>query len=169
MVPWRYVHSWNCIACGLCCKSFDVVLSFPEWVNLIKIYGVEVTKPGIDKIYLKRRSDGSCVFLQNFFGRWICGLQHMKPLACKLWPFKILSRPKYGRAEEALYKYKGHKLFIYVDPFCVGIKWGKPTFEFVSKTLNEFIELALGLRTKQVYSTANLKPLAVRWKPRRLI
>lgn len=155
-VPWRYVSSWDCNACGLCCKGFSVVLNFAEWMNVVKAYGVSYTMPGMNKFYLKRRSDGSCVFLYNYYGRGFCGLQHMKPQACKLWPFKILGRPKYGRPREAQYCYKGKRLFIYVDPSCNGLTWGRPTANFVKTTLTEFIELAMGLRKKQVYSTSRI-------------
>lgn len=155
-VPWRYVESWGCIACGLCCKGFDVVLNFQEWVKIIREYGVGVTSPSINRFYLKKKSDGTCVFLSNFYGKGFCGLQNMKPLSCKLWPFKISDKPKYGRPNEAFYDYRGRKLFIYVDPSCVGIRWGNPTRDFMNTTLSEFIELSLGLREKQFYSTSPL-------------
>jgi len=155
-VPWRYVNSFNCYACGLCCKGFSVVLNFAEWMSVVKTYGVDFTSPGINKFYLKHRSDGSCSFLYNYYGKGFCSLQHMKPLACKLWPLKILHRPKYGRAREAEYNYAGNKLFIYVDPSCTGLTWGNPTTNFLKTTLTEFIELALGLRKKQVYSTSRM-------------
>ncbi len=155
-VPWRYINYWNCYACGLCCKGFSVVLNFAEWMNIVKTYGVGFTSPGINKFYLKPRRDGSCAFLYNHHGKGFCSLQHMKPKACKLWPFKILQRPKYGRAREAEYNYAGRKLFIYVDPSCTGLTWGNPTTNFLKTTLTEFIELALGLRKKQVYSTSQM-------------
>ncbi len=154
--PWRYVNSWNCYGCGLCCKGLSVVLNFAEWMNVVKNYGIGFTSPGINKFYLKHRSDGSCVFLYNYHGKGFCSLQHMKPLACKLWPFKILHRPKYGKAGEAEYNYAGRILFIYVDPSCPGFTWGNPAKNFLETTLTEFIEIALGLREKQVYSTSHL-------------
>jgi len=150
------VESWNCIACGACCKGFEVVLSFPEWVNIVRSYGVEFTKPSISKFNLKRRDDGACIFLCKYFDQWLCGLQHMKPLACKLWPFKILSRPKFGSPNEAFYNYKNQKLYVYVDPLCVGISWGNPAQGFMHNTMTEFAEIALGLREKQYYSTSNI-------------
>jgi hypothetical protein len=125
-------------------------------MNVVKTYGVSFTAPGINKFYLKRRSDGSCVFLYNYYGKGFCTLQHMKPRACKLWPFKILGRPKYGRAREAEYNYARKRLFVYVDPSCRGLTWGSPSSNFVRTTLTEFVELALGLRKKQVYSTSRM-------------
>jgi len=80
----------------------------------------------------------------------------MKPMACKLWPFKILNKPKYGRAKEALFNYNGREFFVYIDPLCPEIRWGKPTLETVYKVIPEFIEIALGLREKQVYSTSTI-------------
>jgi len=114
-IPWRYLESWNCIACGTCCKGYQVVLGFNEWVNLIRTYGVGVTQPGVNKFYLGKKGDGTCIFLYKPFDTWLCGLQGMKPKACKLWPFKILSRPKFGRPNEAVYKYRD-KNFLLTEP-----------------------------------------------------
>ena len=50
----------------------------------------------IDRFYIKRASDGSCAFLCNDANNYYCGLQNMKPEACKIWPFKVLTEPKYG-------------------------------------------------------------------------
>lgn len=155
-VPWRYISDWKCIACGKCCKFYSVVLSFPEWLKIVKKYGVDKTVSGLNKLFVKRRSDGSCVFLYKLSDMYLCGLQHMKPKACKLWPFKILSNPKYGYAKEAVYYYGGDKLFVYADSTCSGLSYGKPTLEFANYTLKEFMEITLGLRNKQHKTTANL-------------
>ena len=156
-VPWRYVKSWNCIACGACCRGFDVVLGYKEWVDIVRRFGIEATQPGITKLYLRKRIDGSCIFLSQLYGTCLCTLQRMKPRACKLWPFKIYTQPKYGKLAQALYSSNGRKLFIYVDPLCKGITWGNPTQDFIEGTLNEFIEIALGLSEKQYYTTAKLE------------
>lgn len=153
-VPWRYVNSWHCSTCGLCCRGYNVVLNFAEWMKVVKNFGVGYTSPGISKFYLKHKNDGSCAFLHSYQGRGFCHLQHMKPRACKLWPFKILPRPKYGRANEAVYNFAGKPFFIYVDPACRGLTWGRPTKSFLDTTLTEFLSLALGFREKQVYSTS---------------
>jgi len=170
-IPWRYVGSWNCVACGVCCKGYQVVLGFNEWVNLIRKYGVGVTRPGVSKFYLGKRDDGTCVFLTRLYDTWLCGLQDMKPKACKLWPFKVLSRPKFGRPNEAHYKYGDREFFVYVDPACIGIRWGKPTQEFTYRTLPEFVEIALGLREKQYHSTSKIPyhPRYFRTRGRKII
>lgn len=157
-VPWRYVNVWYCNGCGLCCKEFEVVLTFKEWLNITKIYGAGATKAGLNKLYINKRADGSCVFLYpSPDGKWLCGLQHTKPLACKLWPFKILTKPKYGHDSEALFEYLGQKFYVYVDPFCTGIRWGEPSPLLTYKIIPEFVEIALGLRQNQLYSTMTIK------------
>ena len=161
-VPWTYVNSWRCIACGICCKEYDVALRFNEWLNIVKTYGVEVTVPGLNKMFLKRRSDGSCVFLRKVGNLWICSLQNsLKPQACKLWPFKIYTYPRYGQERQAIFKYNGKKFYIYIDPNCIGIRWGKPSQGFIEKTIPEFIKIALGYNQIQRYSTANVSSLII--------
>lgn len=155
-VPWQYIYDWNCNACGQCCRAYSVVLNFPEWLRIVKNYGVDKTVSGLNKLYIRRKSDGSCVFLQNFANISLCGLQYMKPKACKLWPFKILSRPEYGYVNEAAYNYGGSRLFIYADSTCQGLRYGKPVWNFAINTLKEFIEIALDVRKKQSKTTANL-------------
>jgi Fe-S-cluster containining protein len=93
-VPWQYIADWKCGACGLCCRAYSVVLNFQEWLRIIKNYGVETTTSGLNKLFIKKKSDGSCAFLYNPSNTYVCGLQHMKPKACKLWPFKILGKPE---------------------------------------------------------------------------
>ncbi|MEM0049498.1 MAG: YkgJ family cysteine cluster protein [Candidatus Bathyarchaeia archaeon] len=169
-VPWSYVNLWRCNGCGLCCREFEVVLTFNEWLNITKRYGVGVTRAGLNKIYIAKKSDGSCVFLYpSSSGKWLCGLQHIKPLACKLWPFKVLSKPKYGHSSEAIFEYLGQKFYVYIDPFCPGIRWGKPSAELVYKILPEFIEIAIGLREKQVYSTMTFNSIFFSIKTKKLI
>ena len=170
-IPWRYINSWNCIACGLCCRGYDVVLKYPEWVKIIQTYGIGVTRPGINRFYLRKRADDSCIFLYRLFDRWLCGLQHTKPRACKLWPFKVYSQPRYGRANQASYEYMDREFFIYVDPLCKGLRFGKnPSNQLLSKTIPEVIEIVLGLREEQFYSTSKIPshPTHLRFKARKI-
>ena len=155
-IPWQHIADWKCTACGYCCKLYSVVLGFPEWLRIVKTFGVKTTIAGLDKLYIKRVSDGSCSFLCHFVNTYYCGLQHMKPNACKLWPFKILSEPKYGQANQALFHYGGRKLFIYADSMCSGLRYGSPTWEFNVLTLREFAELALGTCRIQSKTTSKL-------------
>lgn len=151
--PWRHVKSWNCITCGICCREFDVILTYREWANIIRNFGVSAIKPSVSRLCLGKKGDGTCVFLYNSSGSWLCALQHSKPKACKLWPFKIFEQPRYGRDKEAIYRYGDKDFFVYVDPSCLGITWGIPTKRFIFEILPEFIEIALRRREKQFYST----------------
>jgi len=153
-VPWTNVNSWRCTGCGICCNRFEVVLKFNEWLKLVQTYGAGVTNAGLSKFYLGKRADGSCVFLTASTNACLCGLQNMKPLACKLWPFKISDTPRYGEAREAAFDYQGRRLYVYIDPFCPEILYGKPSATMMHRVIPEFIEIALGLREKQFYSTA---------------
>jgi len=77
----------------------------------------------------------------------------MKPEACKLWPFKVLSEPKYGEPNQAAYDYNGIRLYIYGDTMCSGLRCGTPTWDFRNTTIKEFTELALGVRQIQYKTT----------------
>jgi len=156
VVPWNQVRSWRCNACGICCRNYDVVLKFPEWLNIVKNFGVKYTTPGLDKFFLRRRADGSCAFLHESQNASFCGLQNAKPLACKLWPFKVLIEPKFGGSGNAVYYHGNRKLFIYVDPTCTGLRFGVPTREFTYSVIPEFLEIAFGVRRKQFKTTAIL-------------
>lgn len=155
-IPWQCIADWKCTACGYCCKLYSVVLGFPEWLKIVKTFGAATTVAGLDRLYIKRVSDGSCSFLCHFANTYFCGLQSTKPGACKLWPFKVLSEPKYGEARQALFDYGGRKLFIYADAMCCGLRYGSPTWEFNFLTLREFVELALGTRQAQRKTTSDL-------------
>jgi Fe-S-cluster containining protein len=131
-----------------------VVLRFSEWLNLVRSYGIGVTRTNLQNFSIQKKRDGSCFFSYFFNGRWSCGLQNMKPMACKLWPFKIVGRPKYGRSNEAFFSHNKEKFFVYIDSFCPEIKWGPPTDNISKKLIPEFIEIALGKKKKQKYSTS---------------
>ena len=155
-VPWQSVADWRCNGCGQCCKLYTVVLNFQEWLRIVRNYGVEQTASSLNELYIKRRGNGSCAFLCNFSNTYFCGLQHMKPQACQLWPFKVLSQPILGCANEAQYRYNGNSLFVYADSICHGLRFGIPTWEFVNCTLKEFVEIAAGFRNQQRKTTRTL-------------
>lgn len=155
-IPWRYIADWRCNGCGECCKHYSVVITFHEWLHIVKNYGVENTVSGLDKLYLHRRGDGSCTFLGSFSNMYHCTLQHMKPRACQLWPFRILKEPRFGYPNEAVYPFGAEKLFVYADPMCNGLRIGTPTYDFAGSVLKEFVEIAAGLRSSQLKTTSNL-------------
>ena len=119
-VSWRNVKSWNGIDCGAYCRDYQVVLDFNEWVKIVRTYVVEATKAAVSKLYLRKKSDGTCIFLTQLGDTFFCGLQHMKPKACKIWPFKIFFRSKFGIPREDLYRYRDRNFFVYLDPACLG-------------------------------------------------
>jgi Fe-S-cluster containining protein len=155
-VPWRYIADWKCTRCGECCRLYSVVINFHEWLSIVKSFGVEHTAAGLDKLFIRRRSDGSCVFLQSNSGINLCTLQHTKPRACQLWPFKVLSKPEFGYGNEAEFALGESRLFVYADPMCRGLRYGSPKLEFANYTVREFVEIAVGLRTHQLKTTSGL-------------
>ncbi len=155
-VPWNMVNSWQCNMCGICCRQYDVILKFPEWLGILKTFGAEYTTSTISMFSLGRRADGSCMFLNMTPSASFCGLQYAKPQACKLWPFKVLDKPKYGRPNDAVYHYGSRKLFVYVDPACPGLRFGAPTPEFACSVVSEFAGIASGTCRRQFKSTAFL-------------
>jgi Fe-S-cluster containining protein len=155
-IPWRNVKSWNCVGCGMCCIDYHVVLNFKEWITIVKKYGADAALPTVGKLLLGKNNDGTCRFLTNFAGNKLCGLQYMKPLACKIWPFKVFYESKFGNPKKALFHYRERDFFVYVDPACNGLTWGNPDSELKFRTLPEFIDVAIGLRERQVYSTSKV-------------
>lgn len=153
VLPWSRVKSWQCSGCGDCCR-YTVQLSVKDWVNLTRTYGFGIAIQSIGGFYLRKTVDNVCPFLIKSQRRCFCSIQHMKPIACELWPFKILTKPKYGYPNEAYFKYRNQDFYIYVNPHCHGIIWGKPNADFINHILVEFINLRLGLQKKQFYSTS---------------
>jgi Fe-S-cluster containining protein len=152
-VPWQNIADWHCKGCGHCCKLYSVVLNFPEWLQLTKTFGVETTVADLSRFYIKRAGDGSCTFLSKDANNYYCGLQNMKPEACKIWPFKVSTEPKYGEEKLAAYDYRGVRLYVYGDTMCSGLRYGTPTWDFQHTTVREFAEIALGVRDVQFKST----------------
>ncbi|MGO8806483.1 MAG: YkgJ family cysteine cluster protein [Candidatus Bathyarchaeia archaeon] len=152
-VPWQKIADWQCKACGYCCKLYSVVLSFPEWLRLTKTFGVETTSSDLNRFFIKRFGDGSCAFLCNDVNNYYCDLQNMKPEACKIWPFKVMTEPKYGEEKQAAYDYRGLRFYIYGDTMCSGLRYGTPSYDFQHSTIREFAEIALRVRDMQCKTT----------------
>lgn len=152
-IPWRRVKSWQCLGCGDCCR-YTVQLSVKDWVNITRTYGYGMAIQSIGGFYIRKTVDGLCPFLIKSRHRHFCSIQHMKPIACEIWPFKILIEPKYGHSNEAYFTIRNQDFYIYVNPHCHGIVWGKPNTSFINQTLTEFINIRLGFQRKQHYSTS---------------
>ena len=112
-------------------------------------YAVEIGADG--RAYLKRRRDGSCAFQ---IGR-LCGIQHEKPLACKLWPFYIYPKPlDVGRPEDAAYLYGNEVYYVYVHAVCNGLGVGPP-IEFA---IAEAMKIREGKMLRQKFLTSPSTP-----------
>lgn len=162
-VPWRNIADWQCNACGNCCKLYSVVISFHEWLRLTKTFGVETTVAGLDRFFIKRVDDGSCAFLCSDFNNYYCGLQSMKPEACKIWPFKVFAEPRFGQSNQAAYNFGDKHLYVYADTTCSGLRYGTPTWDFQHVKVREFAELSLGIRGAQ-HKTTRSTPLKTNQK-----
>jgi Fe-S-cluster containining protein len=157
VIPWGHVEFWRCYGCGhICCGSSVVPLTTGEWVKIVQNFGIEVTESDGRRLYLGKNVDNRCVFQYNQFGKQLCAIQHMKPRACKIWPFKIFYKPKKGNAEMAAYNYNGEQFYIYLDTHCPGIKVGKPNNFFRDAVIPEFLDIFLGYRERQSYTTLSL-------------
>ncbi len=53
--------------------------------------------------------------------------------------------------------YGDSRMYVYADPMCNGLTFGHPSLDFGSFTLREFVELAAGVRSRQVKTTSSLK------------
>lgn len=161
LIPWTQVNSWACVACGNCCLGYLVPLKADEYARVANLYGYNVVEIGLGKVYLKHGEGNRCIFQRPSLGRWICSLQAMKPLACKLFPFRIQSKPVYSRGDGSAYNFQGATFYVYMDPDCNGVRVGKPSERFRYQVLPEVIQIGMGQRFKQKYSTSKY----ISWVP----
>ena len=152
-LPWRSVSSWTCLRCGECCNLI-VQLTAREWLDLTSRYGYSIVDQELGGFFLRRTIDERCPFLNLNQDGLLCGLQLSKPLTCKIWPFRILTEPRYSESNEACFDYRNRRFYIYAIPHCPGIIWGHPTEGLVKKTLPEFIDVRFGLQGRQHFSTS---------------
>ena len=143
LVPWSYLRSWNCLACGNCCRDYAIPLAEDEWLGLSRLFGQGVAEQILDKNCLRRGVGGRCIFQHGREGHWLCGIQSAKPLSCRLFPFKVCFHPLYGSKGEASFPNMGREVFIYVDVDCRGIEWGRPGTGLIRNILPEFVGLRL--------------------------
>ena len=154
--PWQRIGAWSCIGCGGCCSHFRVILRPYEYALISKLYGQNTVQ--IDSIGnpCLKEVGGRCVF-QDSHG--LCVLQPlgMKPLACKVWPFAVCSKPiRKHNDHEALFVHKGRDYYVYVDRSypCRGI--GVGTLGKLCLTISETIELQQNPTKSQLHSTSTL-------------
>jgi len=158
LIPWQDVNTWLCDACGICCLGYRVPLRIDEYAKIAGQFGYNTVELDLGKIYLRRNLNNRCLFQRFWGGKWLCTIQGMKPLACMLYPFRVSKEPKHPRGDDAYYKFRGVGLYVYLDPHCPGIKLGTPDQDFLTKTLPEIVEISLGLKNRQYYSTDHKVP-----------
>ncbi|MCW4049579.1 MAG: YkgJ family cysteine cluster protein [Candidatus Bathyarchaeota archaeon] len=161
LIPWTEVNNWSCIACGNCCLGYRVPLKMDEMVKVNAMYGPTVLEYGMGKAYLRNQRNGRCVFQRPLMNRWICTLQGTKPTACRLFPFRIHSKPIYKRGDQAGINLKGKIMYLYMDPDCQGIIHGQPSDRFRNQIVPEIISMGMGLQVKQKYTTSR----SIHWRP----
>lgn len=62
----------------------------------------------------------------------------------------------YGGKQKAKYECEEWSGYVYVDPRCPKLIYGKPTVDFTNKVVKEFIKIALRKKRHQNYSTGYL-------------
>ncbi len=109
--------------------------------------------------YIRKTLDNWCPFLYKQTTDSFCSLQQTKPLACRLWPFRMANQPTHGNEEAARFQHRNNIYYVYVIPFCRGITYGRPTEFFAKYVIPEFLDIRLGLRREQNHSTRKLNGL----------
>jgi len=131
----------------------QVQLTTGEWLNYGQTYGHNLIGEGIDGFYIRKTLENWCPFVYRQTAGTQCSLQHTKPLACRLWPFRMANHPTLGNEEAARFPHRNNIYYVYVVPFCRGITYGRPTESFAKYVIPEFLDMRLGLRREQNYST----------------
>jgi Fe-S-cluster containining protein len=132
-----------------------------EMVIVSNKYGRNVLEYGLGKAYLKNQSNGRCVFQRPLIGKWICTLQGAKPTACRLFPFRMHSKPIYKTGENARVQLGDKAYYLYMDPDCKGVILGQPSERFRTAIVPEIVRIGMGLPVKQKYTTSK----SIHWKP----
>ena len=96
LVPKMKWQHYSCHGCGDCCRDFTVQLRAEDLAKLeLQRWESILGEPVVDRFrgqpYLKRRSDGSCIFLME---DGLCRIhaEHgfaEKPIACQVFPFNL--------------------------------------------------------------------------------
>jgi len=97
--------SYRCSGCGSCCFHKSISVNPYELLRLARSLGLTTTVVlasflTADDMTLRRRADGSCIFLRGA----ACGVHTGRPAACRVYPLAEVqaeaeSPPKYGEIE----------------------------------------------------------------------
>ncbi len=133
--PWTEFKRWSCVKCGKCCYYYRVPLTAFEATYFTRKYGEVVTYSN-GSYYLRRRLDGSCVFLKGN----LCSIHVEKPRSCRLWPFYIKKKPlPRFNPSSAEYCLEETCRYVYVDDFCRGLNSGQDIEFSIVKALNIYL------------------------------
>lgn len=141
MVPWKLVGDWSCKFCGKCCINHRIPLLFEEYARIEPRYGPRSVEPGEKCFYIRLLRDGRCFFLRRQGEKYLCRIHNEKPYVCRMFPFRILSSPKYGDESLSKLQYDNEVFYVYLNAECSGIVLGSPSKKFVEETLPEFVRL----------------------------
>ena len=104
LVPRLKWQKYSCHGCGVCCRDFTVQLRDEDLEKLDRqgweeILGEPVVADFRGRSYLRRREDGSCVFLKE---DGLCRIHAdhgfaAKPIACQVFPFNLAPGDKQVR------------------------------------------------------------------------
>ncbi|MEM4747463.1 MAG: YkgJ family cysteine cluster protein [Archaeoglobaceae archaeon] len=145
-VPWRFVASWHCDACGICCNKYRVRLRAYEF---LKLKGTGFVEEKAGRFFIKKINKKCPFQIGN-----LCSLGNSKPIACKLYPFSILKKGE----NSASFEFEGEEYFVYVDTFCknVVLKRDKRPSPIVEREIKEALEILTGKRSELNLLTAKL-------------
>lgn len=147
-VPWKTVIGWHCLRCGRCCREYLVPLTPGEAMRYIATYG-PVVIPYKGKRYLLRKPDGSCFFLTYRSGIAECLIYYDRPLACRLYPFYITTKPleDFPPEEAEFILPGGRKVYIYLDSSCPGVN----TIRNITLIVKEVVKIWLKYKVSKVF------------------
>jgi len=70
-----------------------------------------------------------------------------------MWPFTVSRNPIYGGSQEARWEGPYGRTYVYADPRCLMMTFGRPSNYLLNKVLPEFVEIAFGKKMLQEHST----------------
>ncbi|MBO3840179.1 MAG: YkgJ family cysteine cluster protein [Thermoproteota archaeon] len=141
MIPWKLVKDWECKFCGNCCINHKIPLLFEEYAKIEPKYGPRSVEPGERMFYVKLLRDGKCYFLKKQGEKYFCRIHNEKPYVCRMFPFRVLRKPKYGNEELSEFKYRTEVFYVYLNRECNGVKLGNSSIRFIERVMPEFVKI----------------------------
>ena len=124
--------------------------------SIIQLFGSRATMTktiGSQSYVFLKKNDEGCIFLYNVGNKRFCSIHESKPTLCRLWPFIVCDKPKYGKLDEAVFYHYGEKVYVYVEPHCPSLVWGKPENRLKQTILPEIIDFKFRLKNNRLIHT----------------